>query len=58
MAAAMEIYGTFALLIIAVVAIIVIAALLSHLIRAIRRRFGADAPPSSSRTGGNQSGRP
>jgi hypothetical protein len=56
MAAAMEIYGTFALLMIAVIGIIVIAALLSHLVRAIRRLFGATETEPSRRSG-NQSRR-
>lgn len=56
MAAAMEIYGTFALLMIAIIGIIVIAALLSHLVRAIRRLFGATETEPSRRSG-NQPGR-
>jgi hypothetical protein len=40
MGAAMQLYAGFALLVIAIVAIIVVAALLSNLIGAIRRRFG------------------
>ncbi len=51
MAAAMEIYGTFALLMIAIVAIIVIAALLSHLVRAVRRLLGASGTEPARRSG-------
>jgi peptidoglycan/LPS O-acetylase OafA/YrhL len=40
MGAAMQLYAGFALLVIAIVAIIVLAALISNLIGAVRRRFG------------------
>jgi hypothetical protein len=40
MAAAMELYAGFALAVIAIVAIIAAAALISNLIGAMRRRFG------------------
>jgi hypothetical protein len=55
MGAAMQLYAGFALLVIAILAIIVIAALVSNLISAVRRRFGrtrahddfsAPAPPA------------
>jgi hypothetical protein len=60
MAAAMQLYAGFALLVIAILAIIVLAALVSNLIGAVRRRFGwirprahddfpAPAPPGSRR---------
>ena len=55
MAAAMEIYGTFALIVIAIIAIVVVAALLSHLVGAVRRLFGREPLPPT-RTG-NQSRR-
>jgi len=40
MASAMQLYAGFALLVIAIIAIIVLAALVSNLIGAVRRRFG------------------
>jgi hypothetical protein len=40
MAAAMELYAGFALVVISIVAIIAAAALISNLIGALRRRFG------------------
>jgi peptidoglycan/LPS O-acetylase OafA/YrhL len=40
MASAMQLYAGFALLVIAIIAIIVLAALVSNLIGALRRRFG------------------
>jgi peptidoglycan/LPS O-acetylase OafA/YrhL len=40
MGSAMQLYAGFALLVIALLAIIVIAALVSNLIGAVRRRFG------------------
>ena len=40
MGSAMQLYAGFALLVIAILAIIVIAALVSNLIGAVRRRFG------------------
>jgi peptidoglycan/LPS O-acetylase OafA/YrhL len=40
MAAAMQLYAGFALVVIAIVAVIVLAALLSNLIGSVRRRFG------------------
>jgi peptidoglycan/LPS O-acetylase OafA/YrhL len=55
MAAAMQLYAGFAVLMIAIIAIIVLAALVSHVISSVRRRFGrtrahddfsAPAPPS------------
>jgi peptidoglycan/LPS O-acetylase OafA/YrhL len=55
MGAAMQLYAGFALLVIAILAIIVLAALVSNLIGSLRRRFGrsrahddfsAPAPPS------------
>jgi len=61
MASAMQVYGAFALLVIAIVAIITIVALVSNLIGSIRRRFGRtrslaktrahdDLPPPASRS--------
>jgi len=40
MASAMQIYAGFALLVIAIIAIIVLAAIVSNLIGVLRRRFG------------------
>jgi peptidoglycan/LPS O-acetylase OafA/YrhL len=40
MASAMQLYAGFALLVIAIIAIIVLAAIVSNLIGALRRRFG------------------
>lgn len=40
MGAAMQVYAGFALLVIAIVVIIVLAALVSNLIGSLRRRFG------------------
>jgi peptidoglycan/LPS O-acetylase OafA/YrhL len=40
MASAMQLYAGFALMVIAIIAIIVLAALVSNLIGAVRRRFG------------------
>jgi peptidoglycan/LPS O-acetylase OafA/YrhL len=40
MGAAMQLYAGFALLVIAILAIIVLAALVSNLIGSVRRRFG------------------
>ena len=40
MGAAMQIYAGFALLVIVILAIIVMAALVSNLVRSLRRRFG------------------
>ena len=40
MGAAMQLYAGFALLVIAILAIIVLAALVSNLIGSLRRRFG------------------
>jgi peptidoglycan/LPS O-acetylase OafA/YrhL len=45
MASAMQLYAAFALLMIAVIAIIVLAALVSNLIGAVRRQFGRTRAP-------------
>ena len=72
MASAMQLYAGFALLVIAIVAIIVLAALVSNLIGAIRRRFrrsrfawsrahddfSVAAPPSRSGSDGPRSSTP
>jgi hypothetical protein len=73
MGAAMQIYAGFALLVIAIITIIVIAALVSNLIGAVRRRFGrarrfektrahddfsAPAPPSRPAHGASRSATP
>jgi peptidoglycan/LPS O-acetylase OafA/YrhL len=55
MAAAMQLYAGFAVVVIAIIVIIVLAALVSHLISSVQRRFGrtrahddfsAPGPPS------------
>jgi peptidoglycan/LPS O-acetylase OafA/YrhL len=72
MASAMQLYAGFALLVIAIIAIIVLAALVSNLIGAVRRRFGrirfggtrahddfsTPAPPSRSATSASRSATP
>jgi peptidoglycan/LPS O-acetylase OafA/YrhL len=57
MASAMQLYAGFALLVIAIIAIIVVAALVSNLIRAVRRRFGRTGA-SRSATPASRSGNP
>jgi hypothetical protein len=71
MASAMQVYGGFALLVIAIVTIIVLAALVSNLISAVRRLFGrsrrktrahddfsAPGPPSRPAPPGSRSNDP
>jgi len=72
MASAMQLYAGFALLVIAIIAIIVLAALVSNAIGAVRRRFGRTrfrgarahddfsptAPPSRSAPGASRSATP
>jgi hypothetical protein len=72
MASAMQLYAGFALLVIAIIAIIVLAALVSNLLSAVRRRFlrtrfggarahddsSAPAPPSHTIPGASRSATP
>jgi hypothetical protein len=67
MGATMQLYAAFAVLVIAIVLIIVLAALVSNLIGAVRRCFGwtrthddlsATAPPSHPARPGSRSDKP
>jgi hypothetical protein len=49
MASAMQLYAAFALLVIAIVAIIAFAAIVSNLVGAVRRRFGGSRGSAKAR---------
>ena len=49
MASAMQLYGAFALLVIVIVAIIALAAIVSNLFAAVRRRFGGSGRSAKAR---------
>ena len=48
MASAMQLYAGFALVVIAIIAIIVLTAIVSNLIGALRRRFGSTGASRSA----------